>query len=64
MPRPPFLDRPGLWTRTGSTASDPVREACAIERPAPSLAARVADALCWGVALVLLAILAAAAFAV
>ena len=29
--RPAFLDRPGIWTRSGSRSYDPIRDAYAIE---------------------------------
>lgn len=33
MRRPEFLTSPGSWVRSGSRASDPVRDACAVEVP-------------------------------
>ena len=31
--RPAFLTQPGAWIRTGSSTTDPVRYACALESP-------------------------------
>jgi hypothetical protein len=33
--RLPFLTTPGVWVRASSRQSDPVRDACAIERSRP-----------------------------
>jgi hypothetical protein len=56
--RLPFLTTPGVWVRASSRQSDPVRDACAIERSKPSTnpVASVMLAVVIGIAIALLLI--------
>ena len=33
--KPPFMTQPEAWTRAQRTQADPVRAACAVEKPRP-----------------------------